>query len=211
MSGLHSNSDSKALPSSQGCGTAGSASLARLCGPAGALCLQVCLGSPCGCVLLCLTHRGLLNTAHGKKNYLRGAFCLTIAKSCPQADPASPAWDSLLPLSLPKAGPALLQGPCYCWGPFPIFDWKCLPITRAMAAMLSSVCGLALPSLTPPPVWYAEDFLIFPGLTSLELPGQRQVNWWIGVAIQTFGTFTAHGQSTSFTEISAETIAKKKN
>lgn len=140
MSGLHSNSDSKALPSSQGCGTAGSASLARLCGPAGALCLQVCLGSPCGCVLLCLTHRGLLNTAHGKKNYLRGAFCLTIAKSCPQADPASPAWDSLLPLSLPKAGPALLQGPCYCWGPFPISDWKCLPITRAMAAMLSSVC-----------------------------------------------------------------------
>lgn len=42
------------------------------------------------------------------------AFCLTIAKSCPRAVPASPAWDSLLPLSLPKAGPALLQGPRCC-------------------------------------------------------------------------------------------------
>lgn len=35
------------------------------------------------------------------------------------------------------------------------------------------------------------------------------MSWWVGVAIQTFGTSTACGQSTSFTEISAETVVKK--
>lgn len=111
---FNSNSEPKALPSSWGHRAAGTASLARLCGPAGALCLQGCLDCSCGCVLLCLTHKSLLDTIHGKKNYLRVAFCLAIAKSCPQPDPTSPAWGSLLPLRLPKAGSAPLQGPWYC-------------------------------------------------------------------------------------------------
>lgn len=112
---------------------------------AGALCLQVCLDWSCGCVLLCLTHRCLLNTIHGKKHFLRVAFCRTIAKLCPEPDPASPAWDSLLPSApkswtCPSARSLLLLRPSGTETAFPVFDWKCLIITRAVTAMLSQLC-----------------------------------------------------------------------
>lgn len=80
---------------------------------------------------------------HGKKNYLRVALCLTVAKSCPQPDPTSPAWEPSLPrrprkLNLPFCKVSGTAEPAQDGDSFSYF-W--LNVSDHKPVLLSCVCG----------------------------------------------------------------------
>lgn len=152
-------------------------------GPAGALWL--CLDSPRGCGWLFLTHRCSLSTIHGKKNDLRVALCL-FAKSCPQPEPASPAWDSLLPLSsqklfLPSCKVPATAEALWDRNSFSYF-WLEVPDHNQ-----SRGCP-ALPAVLPlHPVTPLCDMLRNSDIYRPDKPGTawtKAGGWWISVAIQ---------------------------
>lgn len=129
-------------------------------------------------VLPCLALRCLLNTIRGKKNYLRVAFCHSTAhKHTPPAQPGTPCCPSAsqnldLPFcKVPAAAEALWDRNSSSYFCLEVSDHNQSHGCNALSAQCMDLPFH--PSHSSLLLWYAEDFLIFTGLTSPELPRQR--------------------------------------